>query len=252
MYDPLSASVMAPQVFHTYVSLLTTSIVTLRSPMLKAPPWPTSHIRGPHAVLPHLGTHATWYHIPHLCELVCVLTLACDSNPYDCKALLPQTLSLGTTATAPFQTLGLKKQSSPLGNLALTPTMNASHLSLALWALLATNGPINSVDYFRLYQPLWPYLITLHVGHLFHPTSFCTSLAQRGTAIYLGNPTPLTSDASLTIYVNSNPIVNVFRFILAALFFTARECNSIQLRLSARMLCWLTYNGRTPSDSSQY
>jgi hypothetical protein len=38
-----------------------------------------------------------------------------------------------------------------------------------------------------------------------------------------------------------------FRFILAALFFTARECDNIQLRLSARMLCWLIYNGRTPT-----
>jgi hypothetical protein len=35
-------------------------------------------------------------------------------------------------------------------------------------------------------------------------------------------------------------------FILAALFFTARECDNIQLRLSARMLCGLIYNGRTP------
>jgi hypothetical protein len=44
-----------------------------------------------------------------------------------------------------------------------------------------------------------------------------------------------------------NPIVNAFRFILAALFFAAKECDNIQLCLSARMLCWLIYNGRNPT-----
>jgi hypothetical protein len=97
--------------------------------------------QAPHAMLSHLGTHATWYHIPHFCELVCVLTLAYDSNPFDCKALLPQTLSLETTSTAYYPTLGLKKQSSPLGNLALAPTVITSHSCLAPWTSLATTGP---------------------------------------------------------------------------------------------------------------
>jgi hypothetical protein len=168
--------------------------------MLKAPPWTTSHIKGPHAVLPHLGIHATWYHIPHLCELVCILTLACDSNPFDCKASLPQTLSMGTTATVPFPTLGLKKQSSPLGNLALAPKMNTSHSYLTLWALLATTGPMNPVNYPRPYQPLWSYLITLHVGHPLHPISLCTPSAQQRA-----DPAPPALGASPISCIKSQP-----------------------------------------------
>jgi hypothetical protein len=212
MYDPLATSVTL-QIFYTCVSLLTISINPLWSPMLKAPPWATSHIKGPHAVLPHLKIHATWYHIPHLCELVCILTLACDSNPFDCKAFLPQTLSLGTTATAPFPTLGLKKQSNPLGNLALAPTMNTSHSNLALWALLATTGPMNPVNYPRPYQPLWSYLITLHVGHPLHPTSLCTPSAQQRASIFPNDPAPLALGASPILYVISNTIVNVPRLL---------------------------------------
>jgi hypothetical protein len=126
----------------------------------------------------------------------------------------------------------------------LVSAMNTSHSSLAPWTLLATTGPMNSVNYSRLYQPLWSYLITLLIGHLLHPASLCTPLAQRGAVIPLGNPAPPALGASPTICTNSNPIVNAYRFILAALFFAAREFSNIQLRLSARMLCWLIYNGR--------
>jgi hypothetical protein len=124
----------------------------------------------------------------------------------------------------------------------LVSAMDTSHSSLAPWTLLATTGPMNSVNYSRLYQPLWSYLITLH------PTSLCTPSAQQGAAIPLGNHAPPALGASPTICVNSNPIVNTYRFILAAFFFAARECDNIQLRLSARMLCWLIYNGRTPTN----
>jgi hypothetical protein len=129
----------------------------------------------------------------------------------------------------------------------LAPTMNTSHSSLAPWILLATTGPMNSVNYPRLYQPLWSYLITLLIGQPLHPTSLCTPSAQQEAANPLGSPAPPALGASPTICVNSNPIVNAFRFILTALFNAARECDNIQLRLSARMLCWLIYNGRTPT-----
>jgi hypothetical protein len=193
-------------------------------------------------MLPHLGIHATWHYISHLYELVCVLTLAYESIPADYTALLPQKQSLNTTLTASFQTLGPKK------DLTLVSAMDTSHSSLAPWTLLATTGPMNFVNYPRLYQPIWSYLITLLIGHPLHPTSLCTPSAQQGAAKPLGNPTPPALGASPTICVNSNPIVNAFRFILAALFFAARECDNIQLRLSARMLCWLIYNGRTPTE----
>jgi hypothetical protein len=68
----------------------------------------------------------------------------------------------------------------------------------APWTLLATTGPMNSVNYHRLCQPLWSYLITLHVGHPFHPTSLCTPLAQQGSVIVLGNPAPPGLHASPT------------------------------------------------------
>jgi hypothetical protein len=52
----------------------------------------------------------------------------------------------------------------------------------------------------------------------------------------------------LLLFVSSlNPIANAPRFILAALFLAARECDNIQLRLHARMLCWLICNGRNPT-----
>jgi hypothetical protein len=87
----------------------------------------------------------------------------------------------------------------------LAPTMNTSHSSLALWALLATTGPMNSVNYPILYQPPWSYLVDLHVGHPLHPTSLCTPLAQQRAAIFLGNHAPPALGASPIICINSQP-----------------------------------------------
>jgi hypothetical protein len=129
----------------------------------------------------------------------------------------------------------------------MVSAMNTFHIGRAPWNLLATTGSMNSVNYHRLCQPLWPYLITICVRHPLHTTSPFTPLARQGAANPFGNPAPPALGASPTICINSNPIVKLFRFILAALFFAARECDSTQLRLSARMLCWLIYNGRTPS-----
>jgi hypothetical protein len=158
---------------------------------------------------------------------------------------LPQKQSLETTITASFQTLGPKEPPSSLKDLTLVSAMNTSHIGRAPWTLLATTRSMNSVNYHRLCQPLWPYLVTICVRHPLHTTSPFTPLAQQGAANPFGNPAPPALGASPTICINPNPIVKLFRFILAALFFAARECDSIQLRLSARMLCWLIYNGRT-------
>jgi hypothetical protein len=228
----LSTTILS-EVFDTYVSLLNISID------------PTLSTWDPHAMLPQFGTCAAWYYIQHLCELAYVLTPACKSISFDCTASLPQMRSLETTFTASFQTFDPKHPSS-LKDLTSVSSMNTSYMGHAPWTLSATTGPINSVNYHRLCRPLWPDLITLCSGHPLHPTPLCTPLAQQRAANPLGNPAPPALGASPTICINSNPIVKLFRFILAALFFAARECNSIQLRLSARMLCWLIYNGRTP------
>jgi hypothetical protein len=126
----------------------------------------------------------------------------------------------------------------------LVSAMNTSHSSLAPWTLLATTGPMNSVNYSRPYQTTlvildhpsyWASSSSSFTLHPFGPTRSCHSPWQ-----------PCSSGLRCLSYycTNSNPIVNVYRFILAALFFTARECDNIQLRLSARMLCWLINNGR--------
>jgi hypothetical protein len=65
---------------------------------------------------------------------------------------LPQKQSLETTIKALFQTLGSKEPPSSLKDLTLVSAMNTSHIGRAPWSLLATTGPMNSVNYHRLCQ----------------------------------------------------------------------------------------------------